>query len=70
MVVPDSVSKPFDIEALHTVLVILLSVILLLHLLVLHLLCVLQCRLVVVHFIVHVVLSAHALNRVLFVKLV
>lgn len=70
VVVPDSVSKSLDIEALHAVLVILFPVVLLLHLLVLHLLCVLERGLVIVHLVIHVVLSTDALHRVLLVKLI
>lgn len=70
IVIPDSVSKTLNIEALHTILVLFLPVVLLLHLHLLLLLSLSHGSLVVVHLVIHVVLSAFTLDWVLLIKLV
>jgi len=69
LVVPDPVSETLYVEALHAIFVVLLAVVLLVHLHLL-LLGLHQCSLVVVHLIVHVVVVARALDRVLLVEFI
>lgn len=69
LVVPDSVSETFNVKTLHTVFIVFLPVVLWIHLHLL-LLGLHKGGLVIVHFVVHVVVVARALDRVLFVELI
>jgi len=69
LVVPDSVGETLYVEALHAIFVVLFTVVLLLHLHLL-LLGLHQCGLVVVHLVIHIVIVARALDRVLLVEFV
>lgn len=70
VVVPDSVSKTLNIESLHTILILLLPIVLLLHLHLLLLLILHHGCLIIIHLIIHIILSSFTLDWVLLIKLV